>query len=450
MNRLIFDYFRRWWWLLASGGAFQFKIGWSISAKADYPFEFWVFMVALWMGARLLNFDLQRGVARTVVSLPLTARQIGRSWWVATIPIPAVVLAGLLFLGAWAFHCFHPANLFPAERLGLASLFVLPWLGTTFTSIYGLNQDIFGTPQQRISTMFFSWLSVILLFGGMLTLQNASKQPLKFCLYMGLGALLIWAGWFRAERFVIGRASFRLPAGRQKNPLAGVRLPGGYGGIPFLISVTFSRAFLMGLAIAGLMVLMTAWEGLGVSRQQSIAMLAMMGSFMTCWFFVIFHLIQLVRQLRFLRTLPISPTRLAAVMILLAILPLVALGILLAAVAWPAVGSAASVAVLKSYIYILAPAAVCAIFVVWLGAATQTYLWTYLILFGFLMAPLWLRRHLFFPEITFSQTAGFVAACVLPAFLLVRRSLMRSSRAYRIFPGGQANPFGGLGWGLGK
>lgn len=447
MKRLILDYFRRWWWLLAVGGVFQCKIGWSISATADYPFEFWVFMVALWMGAILLNFDLQRGVARTVVSLPLTARQIGRSWWVATIPVPAVGLAGLLFLGAWVFHCFHPDKNLPVERLGLASLFVLPWLGTTFASIYGLNQDIFGTLRQRISTIFFSWLAIIMLFGGMLTLQNASKQPLKFGVYMGLGALLIVAGWFRAERFVLGRASYRLPVARHKGLPKSLRLPGGYGGIPFLISTTFSRVFLMGLAMVTLMVLLTSWEGLGVLRQQSITILAMMGSFMTCWFLVIFPLIQLVRQLRFLRTLPISATHLAAVIILLATLPLVALGILLAAVTWPAVGSAASATVLKSFTYILAPAAVCAFFVVWLGAATQTYLWTYLILFGFLMAPFWLRRYLFFPEIPFSQSAGLVALCVLLAFLLMRRTLMCGNRAYRIFPGGQANPFGGLGWG---
>lgn len=96
------------------------------------------------------------------------------------------------------------------------------------------------------------------------------------------------------------------------------------------------------------------------------------------------------------------------------------------------------------------PAVVCAFIVVWLGAATQTYLWTYHILSGFLMAPLWLRRYFFLPEIPFSQTAGFVALCVFLAFLLMRRTLMCSSRAYRIFPSGQANPFGGLGWGLGR
>ena len=80
MKRLIFDHFRRWRWILALGSVFAFAQGWFIASSAAYTFEFWVLLLALWTGANLLTFDLQRGVIRAVAVLPLTARQIGRSW----------------------------------------------------------------------------------------------------------------------------------------------------------------------------------------------------------------------------------------------------------------------------------------------------------------------------------------------------------------------------------
>ena len=79
MSRLILDHYRRWWWVLAIAGAFQFRFGWSIARRPEEAFEFWVFMVALWTSAILLSYNLKHGVARTVMALPLTARQIGRS-----------------------------------------------------------------------------------------------------------------------------------------------------------------------------------------------------------------------------------------------------------------------------------------------------------------------------------------------------------------------------------
>ena len=133
MKRLMLDYFRRWAWVLALGGIFEFGLGWFIANRPEDNFEFWGLMLALWAGAVLLSFDLRRGVVRAVAPLPLTARQIGRSWWLATVPLPAIALAALLFSGAGTFYHFHPTKVFPAGRLAWASIFNLMWLGTTFT-----------------------------------------------------------------------------------------------------------------------------------------------------------------------------------------------------------------------------------------------------------------------------------------------------------------------------
>ena len=51
MNRLILDYFRRWWWMLALGAVYAFGLGWFINVIAEVPFEFLVLFLAMWAGA---------------------------------------------------------------------------------------------------------------------------------------------------------------------------------------------------------------------------------------------------------------------------------------------------------------------------------------------------------------------------------------------------------------
>ena len=153
MKKLILDHFRRWWWVLAPGAVYALVLGWSMAIPADAS-ELWhgkrlfvlvwlkvqsnmfvsqVFCLAVFTGAMLLLFDLHRGIARAVSALPLTARQIGRSWWLATVAIPAIVYAALFFGGAGTFYLFHPNQVFPAARLVMASIFTLLWLGMGFT-----------------------------------------------------------------------------------------------------------------------------------------------------------------------------------------------------------------------------------------------------------------------------------------------------------------------------
>jgi hypothetical protein len=441
MKRLILDHLRRWAWVLALGGALQFGVGMMIANRPDDPHEFWIFLITVWMGAVLLGYDFKNGIIRAVVPLPLTARQIGRAWWLATIPIPAMALAALLFLGAGTFHYFHPDRSFPAGRLALASLLVLPWLGTGFTSIYGMNNEvIFGTWRQKASAFFFSMLAILTLFGGMLTVQNSTKQPVKFAVYMTAATVLIAAGWIRAEGFVLGRVSFRLSALRPKavrqpmNLAVRPHVPGGYGGIPFLIKTTCVRTFLTLVGMVGLMALISSWRGvggLGMSREQGVMLLASMGSFMSAFFIFFLQPMPLQGQMRFLRTLPVSAAGLAAVFIGITLLPLIALGAVAAVIAGVSFGTPMALAFLKSFTLILAPAAFCAFLTVWRGGGKQVYAWLLLILFGFLLVPLWLQGFRHHAEISYGQTSALAAFCVLLAFLLTWLALGHGGKAYR-------------------
>jgi hypothetical protein len=482
MKRLILDYFRRWSAVLAFVGVLEFGLGWFITSLPQVGFEFWGLLLAMWGGANLLQFDLKRGAARGIAVLPLTARQIGLSWWLATIALPAIGFAALLFLGAAMVHYMQPNNIFPFERLAMAGMFNLVWLGTMFNCAFA-TLVFSGNRRQRISAFLVNVSSVIMLFGGMLLCQNASRDPLKYGLLLGVGVVLTAASWFRAERLLPCGAGFPV-ATRQSNDeqlrrlkalrppattsrlrqrmfdayigwlesMAGRnqggqhRFPGGYGGIPFLIRTNFVRTFLTLVAMVALMALIRHWQSQKISPDLDVLLFATMGSFMSCFFIFILQPMLVLRHLRFLRTLPISATSLATVMMAFALLPLMALGAVVAGVAGFSLGIPVAFTFLKSYAFILAPASLCVFIAVWRGAKTQGYALLLLTLFGFQLAPMWLQRFYHYREIPYSQIGAFVALCVLLAFLLTRRALIQSSLAYRV----QTSSTGNLPWAMGR
>jgi hypothetical protein len=463
MKRLILDHYRRWWLVLALCAVLEFCLGWFIATGPKFTFEFWAFLLALWASAQLLNYDLQRGILRAVGALPLTARQIGRGWWLATVPIPAIVLAVLLFSGATTYCHIHPNQVFPAERLALASLFTLLWLGLGFTLIFNSMRGLYGRWWEIAFNFFINLLSLTMLFGSMVFAQGASRSLLKSAILVGVGAMLTAVGWLRAERFDLwcavqfslgriaprdmGRARPGLTPLKPGIPRGQHRPPDGCGGIPFLLRTTFVRAFLYIVAMVALMALLFHWQGQRIiSRPQDIVLFVAMGSFMSCWFIVFYQLMPVLQHLRCLRTLPISATRLAAVMIAMAILPIIALGALVAGGAGLTLGTPAAVTVLKTFTFILPAAALCVFFAIWRDAGILANALMLLTMFGFLQAPLWLQMFFHPPEIPFRLTGLIVAICVLLAFLLTRWTLLHSSRAYRV----QANPLGNVPWSAGR
>ena len=454
MKRLMLDYFRRWAWVLALGGLLEFGLGWFIANRPEENFEFWGLMLALWTGANLLSFDLRRGIVRAVAPLPLTARQIGRSWWLATVAIPAIALAALLFAGAGTFYHFHPSKVFPAGRLALASIIYLLWLGVISCGTFSAKRGSYGSWRKFASTGVFSLLSGAMILGGMMYFQDASKHSFKCALLLGVGGLLTVVSWLRAEQFSLGRAEpfnpgragIRLTPLPSTNPSTYHRPSEGYGGIPFLISTSFVRMLSWVAAMIALIALLQHWQDRAMPRYVAISSFAEMGSFMSCGFIIVFQFLPVLLQLRYLRTLPTSATRLAAVMISIVILPLIALGALAAGGAGLALGTPAGLTVLKSYTFILAPASLCVFFAVWRGDGMQAYALLAFTLFGFQQVQLRLEMVFHNLELSVSLCGSIAAIGVLLAFVLTRFALMRSSHAYRV----RANPFGNIALGMGQ
>jgi hypothetical protein len=463
MKRLMLDHYRRWWRVLALGAALEFGLGFTIAADPKLPFEFWAFLLALWTGATLLSFDLKNGALRALAPLPLTSRQIGRGWWLATVPIPAMVLAALLFSGAAAYCHIDPSRAFPTERLALASFFTLVWLGISFTLIFNATRVFFGSPWAFIGNSFISILTVAAFFSSMAFATNASKSPLKSTILLGLGAILTAVGWLRAEQFELGRAGVYLGragqidlgrpirSGPHLTPLQTKIQPGhhlaprGYGGMPFLLSSTFVSAFLNLVAMVALMALVWLYQDQAMSRSLNMVKeLVPVGSFMCGWFIMFTRFMPHLRQLRFLRTLPVSATRLALVMLATVLLPLIAVGTVAAGVAGLFLGTPEAFSVLNSFTLVLAPTALCMSFAVWRSDEKGVYALLLLAMIGFLLGFMRLQTH--YPEHPFNLIGPVVGICLLLAFLLMRRTLLHSSHAHRL----QANAGGNLPWGAGR
>lgn len=128
--------------------------------------------------------------------------------------------------------------------------------------------------------------------------------------------------------------------------------------------------------------------------------------------------------MRWLRTLPIPATNLAAAFFAITSLPFLALGALVAGIAALACGSPLAVKIVENYALLLAPASVCVFFAVRLGVGIPAYLVLLVTMAGSQLVP---HR-----PIPFSLAGPIAAGCVLLAFLLTRRALLHSSRTYRI------------------
>jgi hypothetical protein len=187
---------------------------------------------------------------------------------------------------------------------------------------------------------------------------------------------------------------------------------------------------------------MMTLDGRSTSWHHVSERISSLGSSFPAWFIIVFvQVLPVLLQLRLLRTLPIAATKLAAVLMTIAILPLIAADVIIAAAVGLTSTSALAFTFFTGFALTLAPASMCVFFAVWLGVGKRAYGLMIATMFGFQITGIFENRQLS-PVLT----GVIVAATVTVAFLLTRRSITRSSQTYRI----QANPFGNPAWGMGR
>ena len=458
MRHLILDYLRRWKWVLAVVALNSFCLGWFLAAPSvpgdaePHPGE-WLFtilefhhamfatplmFVALAAGAGLLVFDLQRGATRVIAALPLTGGQIGRSWWLATVLLPALAWAALLFLGA-ALSCrFNSDAAMPWVPLALAGPVFLLWLAVTFAMFVTGNQKLGFAPNPWgcLPVLLGYGLIFWIFFGGGIAFKDPTKTPLKSALCLLGFVFIAVVGWVRANHLDF---AFRTPLPMKTNRFVrsvhqmlseGNWLeskPAGPGGLPFLLATQFRLTFLICVAVIVWGLVWTAaalaWKG-NLTRDNLLSAMAYVP---VLWVLVYYLLTPVLRHLRVLRTLPISASRLALLILALQFLPVLALGLLtLGAIALVQPGDTVFHDVLQLFILGLVPASACLVVGVWGETGTQASALFVVISLSamFIVASQGDRK------IPVAISSAIAATSILLAYSFIRLVLTRSRRAF--------------------
>jgi len=445
MKLIILDYFRRKGLALLGGAILEFVVGmFPARFGADHVHSLGTLQVqiSIFMGAFLLSIDLQRGIARTMISLPVTVGQIARAWWFATVGITSAILIACLFAGAGLSVLIHPGIGVDWPWLALAAIFLFLWMGSSFPLVFLASGPgfFYGNGWQRGANVTAGLLWGGMVGGGMWLFQDLESHWLRMSLMLLFGIGLTTMGWFGAEKCVIGRASFKIGALAGRHKQGPWRLQGGYGGIPYLLSATCIRALYIGLAMVGVMALVFWTQGGSDWRDISKELLGM--GFLPFWFVVFFAYLPLLMQLRFLRSLPVSPSLLSAVMVMIVSLPLLLMGAITAAIAGPFLGLSASLILVNNFMLMLPVSVMSLILTLWLRYGRLSFVLMFMLIILFQSLPLWLHFGLRDQQIPLAAGIAIAVAAIVIGWQLARLLLVRNSKIYR----SSATMFGNATW----
>jgi hypothetical protein len=248
-------------------------------------------------------------------------------------------------------------------------------------------------------------------------------------------AALTVAGWFRAGTMVLQRASFKLDAQASNKKPAQHKIPQGFGGLPYLGQRIFIQSTLIGLALISSMTLFMAFLSHGQYRAHAIVSMIEGGSTPYVFFILMLAIVPIVFQLRFLRTLPISPSALAATFVFLPVISIAAVGAIVIAVASLVLGETVILLAVNDFLMFGAKAVVMVPLIVWRGLDILNYLLIFLLIISGSLVSLGMTLifHLTkTPEYPLWICLTICLLCVATSLALTQRLLTKSSSAYRV------------------
>jgi hypothetical protein len=469
MKRIILDHFRRWWLvltvILVAYFAFQaMSIRENNSKTSDDTGiatvhhiintvdNSFIFQAIMWLGF-LLVWDVQRGLSRVLISLPVATRQIGRAWWLAAVALPAIALgiAGLLallfFSGGNNF-----VNLLENYLTGwvLASLY----LGAAFGALTFTAPMIPDHFTGRIRFIISNWLFAFAIV-GILLLQFQTLTLAQTTLMCAAYAVLFILGWFRAETLVMTRAGFR-PASQTSGKSAGPsRCSQGRGGLWFLFQTLFIRQILFGLLMMGAFFLIINF----VTPHHDLSSQRTLEPFLAnSWQFfwvMTFQMIIVSTHIRFLRTLPLPSWKLAAVLVSAPLAAMLGTVICADLIFSAIIGVAPLSPVQMIHHGFSMEMAMFTVFVpllVWRGYNVSTATWRapeviiFLALFAAVLSYIIFGSSFVNNHFSATTTGLISLTMVLGSFLVTRFILEYSSETYRP----RTNQFSNWQWGAGR
>lgn len=379
MSRIIVDDLRRRWWVWGLIGLACLVCVLCVDANQNF---FYGALYPAILGAAVLGLQMRNG--RVLLTLPFTARQIGRTVWILIVVIPSLLLA--LFTGPGIYLCNHykfftnsilDSTLLPPALAGgfLAAWIQLVIVGSLgFGSAFWLFTKIPPIREQRNNLrtqLYGAGLLIAVIGGGYLLARSTIGDEIKFAIIFLLGVFFTVRGWFRAEGMVIGLGTYRNEAAGVDKPKEMFKPRAGYGGIPFLIMnccIRYIAAMaLLTVIVGGIIVWFQVIHPDPVDPpiKRSDVLDFMRGFSFYSFFLNFWMILPIAVHQKFLRSLPLTSRELAAVILCMAAVPFLMLSGIAVLFEIPAFGVPAAGFLLGGHLLFLPPLCVIATAIVW-------------------------------------------------------------------------------------
>jgi len=411
MKRIILDHLKRWslGWITIGILHYFISFGPLQGNSTHLITNFLDILVILWISAFALNLDLQNGSGRVQLTLPMSARQIGRAWWLLSVALPTLFLTLISSL-AMVINSANGGKGFPLDALATTAITYALCFGSLFYLIFQPP----GPPRYAIS-----WVRTVLAVGfffAIFFIKHPFDTPQGNVFLLATATMSV-LGWLHAEIVARERGGFRMGV------VTGTRNPGehqsltGFGGLPLLWQKLAVLLGFTGLAIAtGLLIVELFFPELTPSPKELLNMLLLMTNS-----FGYILVMSIIPQLRHLRTLPISTAKLAGTLVFIAVTPGLSGGL-----AWAAV-SGTCFQIPAGLVMSASVTAICVPTIVWRGLKWGINLLICLCMIESSLGPIFYHLLKIPPIVTTLVSLCFIAL----AYELTRRLLLSSSRAYR-------------------
>ncbi|MFT5467430.1 MAG: hypothetical protein ACI8UO_002534 [Verrucomicrobiales bacterium] len=318
MKRIALDYLWRWKWAFLIGVVTHF-VAMIVGCQPGFQA---VPIGVIAGSAMLLLFELNRGGgARTLLSLPVTSKQLARVWRFTTFEFPTslfLVVLGLSMLVSWL---IKPTHLHSFDRFFIIAVFQTGMIGTIFFGFTGMptgpadHRRFRDKARAGLYGLLWGFSIPGTIFAAKHLPESLADLEFGHIFVAGCLTLMSAIGWFRAEALVIKRAQ---QLNRSEKEKASGSTPSppqpGFGGLPYLCLFFGRRTCLLGIA----MVLFN-WFGMQflMSRTSSgldTGFTASQVNFVAPVMALVTAIIMFT-QLRSLRILPLSKSRITSMLV---------------------------------------------------------------------------------------------------------------------------------------
>jgi hypothetical protein len=435
MKLIIYDQLKRHWGSYFSFFLAAFVFGVLVpELRVIPPLSFFVLLVI----ANIPLSELLGGYARIALSLPLTAQLIGRTFWWLSVGLMSLSL--IFFSGLGMVIRSHDLNDLQQNSIVWLHLVIMGSLG--FGAVFWLFS---GGPRrssknwkENLPGQVYGYVSFGTLVGGAYLLYKIHiSLELKFIIISSFCGVLTILGWLRAEGLVTdyGEYQYEIPDSDKSNETT--KSVTGYGGIPYLITKLGARLFFLGIL---LMATIVGWSALKGHYFRSTDIPSFAPMLQLYFIFACLSVLSsIMLHLKFLRTLPITSKKLAAVILGLVLTSLLFFGGMILLFMWLKLGEIKALSLFKTYLLGVPPVCVLATAALWLGEKRIIRILTVAVIFIITIIPL--IYQLTFGVLNSGKqdlplwiVIGFPLFSFVAALFAISHLLERNSLIYRIRP----------------